>query len=61
MHSLIKSEIQKLMDVLQQINANDALLNTADKIAQVCVNALKQGKKVLFAGNGGSAADSFHA
>ena len=60
MHSLIKSEIQKLMDVLQQINANDALLNTADKIAQVCVNALKQGKKVLFAGNGGSAADSQH-
>ncbi len=60
MHSLIKSEIQKLIDVLQQINANDALLKTADEIAVVCVAALKQGKKILFAGNGGSAADSQH-
>ena len=60
MHSLIKSEIQKLMDVLQQINADDVLLKMADDIARTCILALQQGKKILFAGNGGSAADSQH-
>lgn len=32
----------------------------AQKIANICVNALKNGHKILFIGNGGSAADSQH-
>ena len=60
MHPLINSEIQKLTQLLQQIQGDTALMKKADSIANACVNVLKKGKKILFAGNGGSAADSQH-
>ncbi len=60
MHSLIKEELQKSRELIIAIQANDALLKTADAIARRCVDALKKGGKILFAGNGGSAADSQH-
>lgn len=36
------------------------LTPTIEKVAQVCINAIKNGNKVMFCGNGGSAADSQH-
>ena len=36
------------------------LLPTIKKAAEVCLNALKNGNKILIAGNGGSAADAQH-
>ncbi len=36
------------------------MTDTIDKIAQACINALRMGNKVIFCGNGGSAADSQH-
>lgn len=33
---------------------------TAKKIADICINALRNGNKILFCGNGGSAADAQH-
>lgn len=60
MHYLIQQEVQKLADVIQLIQKDHALLQTVEAIAQRCVTALQQGKKILFAGNGGSAADSQH-
>jgi D-sedoheptulose 7-phosphate isomerase len=60
MHSLIQDEIKKLSSLLLQIQNDTALLTTVQAIADTCVSALKQGKKILFAGNGGSAADSQH-
>lgn len=60
MHALIHSEIEKLAGLLTQIQQDTALLTSANHIAELCVNALKQGKKILFAGNGGSAADAQH-
>jgi len=60
MHDLIQQEIQKLSLLLLQIQNDSALLKTVQAIADVCTDALKQGKKILFAGNGGSAADSQH-
>jgi D-sedoheptulose 7-phosphate isomerase len=56
----IKKEIQKTVSVMQQIETDSALLETVQLIAQECVNALRNGGKILFAGNGGSAADSQH-
>lgn len=60
MHPLIQSEIKKLAALLSLIQNDMSLLNTADTIASRCVSAMKQGKKILFAGNGGSAADAQH-
>lgn len=60
MHALIQQEISKLAGLITQIQGDTLLLEMAESIAMVCVNALTQGKKVLFAGNGGSAADAQH-
>lgn len=60
MQNMIQGEIQKLSTVLVQIQQDNQLLQTVENIAKECIHALKQGKKILFAGNGGSAADSQH-
>lgn len=60
MHNLITDEIKKLSTLLTQIQSDTVLLNNAQRIADECVAALKRGNKILFAGNGGSAADSQH-
>jgi D-sedoheptulose 7-phosphate isomerase len=39
---------------------NDALMNLLVEVAQVCVEVYRNGKKILIAGNGGSAADAQH-
>jgi D-sedoheptulose 7-phosphate isomerase len=60
MHHLIQDEIQKLSSLLIRIQQDDSLLKIIESIADQCTLALKQNKKILFAGNGGSAADSQH-
>ena len=45
---------------LAAMAADEALHGTLAEVAEVCVTALKRGNKLLFAGNGGSAADSQH-
>jgi len=56
----IQQAIQSSIDVKQQILKDAALLKTIDKVADVLFECLKQGNKVLFCGNGGSAADAQH-
>jgi D-sedoheptulose 7-phosphate isomerase len=56
----IKKEIQKTLSVIQQVEADTLLLETAQNIALKCISALRANGKILFAGNGGSAADSQH-
>lgn len=56
----IKSIIQSSIDVKQQVLQNDTLLQQVEKAVEVIVNAFKNGNKVLFCGNGGSAADAQH-
>jgi D-sedoheptulose 7-phosphate isomerase len=60
MDKLIKNEIKKLSSLLAQIEKDDFLLAIVEKIASECTQALQKGKKIIFAGNGGSAADSQH-
>ncbi|MCF7916675.1 MAG: D-sedoheptulose 7-phosphate isomerase [Candidatus Omnitrophica bacterium] len=50
----IISDHRKALDVLEE--KSDQL----QKIALICQNALESGKKIIFFGNGGSAADSQH-
>jgi D-sedoheptulose 7-phosphate isomerase len=60
MHHLIHDEMKKLSVLLTQIQNDTALLKNVQLIANECVAALQRGNKILFAGNGGSAADSQH-
>ena len=60
MHHLIHEEIKKLSVLLTQIQNDTALLKNVQTIADECIATLKRGNKILFAGNGGSAADAQH-
>ncbi len=54
--NIVQSSIQVKQDVLQ----DEELLNTVKTCIAVIVKAFKAGNKVLFCGNGGSAADAQH-
>jgi len=60
MKDRITAHIQRSIDAKTQILNDTALLESLEQCAQLCAEALKQGKKVLFAGNGGSASDAQH-
>lgn len=57
---VIRDQIQDTVNNLTALSSNDELLARIETVASVCVSALKNGNKILFAGNGGSAADSQH-
>lgn len=57
---IIKSHISASADIKRSILTNEELLNKIAEAAKVCTNAYKNGKKTMFAGNGGSAADAQH-
>ncbi len=56
----IKTIVQSSINVKQDVLQNEALLKTVDDCIAVIVKAFKDGHKVLFCGNGGSAADAQH-
>ena len=56
----IKNIVQASIDVKQQILENEALLQTVRDCVSIIVTAFRNGNKVLFCGNGGSAADAQH-
>lgn len=60
LHPRIKQAIGQSILVKQQILEDERLLMTMNKIADVCTIALKANHKLLFCGNGGSAADAQH-
>ncbi|MDE5552896.1 MAG: D-sedoheptulose 7-phosphate isomerase [Muribaculaceae bacterium] len=57
---IIKSQIAESAATKERILADDSLMEAIRKAAEVCVTAYRNGKKTLFAGNGGSAADAQH-
>jgi D-sedoheptulose 7-phosphate isomerase len=56
----IKSQIQASIDAKQVILQDEALLEMINQAAETIITAYKNGKKTMFAGNGGSAADAQH-
>ncbi|NNF02356.1 MAG: D-sedoheptulose 7-phosphate isomerase [Bacteroidia bacterium] len=56
----IKSIIQESISVKEKLLSDEQLLNTVESIADAIVTCLRNGGKVLFCGNGGSAADAQH-
>jgi D-sedoheptulose 7-phosphate isomerase len=60
MQDQILQIIQASIDVKLQVLENKELQKTVGKAVEVLVTAFKNGNKVLFCGNGGSAADAQH-
>lgn len=56
----IRDIISSSIAVKQEILANEKLLASVKDCVDMLVNAFKKGNKVLFCGNGGSAADAQH-
>lgn len=60
MTDIIRKIISESVAVKNKILENDSLLKTIDEIAAFMVKALKNGNRIYFCGNGGSAADAQH-
>jgi len=56
----ILAEISSAEQVVRLIKQDSDLLGTISTVTEVCVQAYKNGGKLIFAGNGGSAADAQH-
>lgn len=58
--SLIATLLQDSISVKQQLLADEKTLALIADVAQRCIDALRSGNKIIFAGNGGSASDAQH-
>jgi D-sedoheptulose 7-phosphate isomerase len=56
----ISKQIQDSIELKSRILNDPSMLKLIDEIIQIISTAFKQNKKVLFCGNGGSAADAQH-
>ena len=57
MKSIIENEFSEHLKVAQKIST---LTDQVEVAAQLCIDSIKNGGKILIFGNGGSAADAQH-
>jgi D-sedoheptulose 7-phosphate isomerase len=60
MQDKIKKIISESVEVKNKLLQTETILKTVDEIASLMVSALKNGNRIYFCGNGGSAADAQH-
>ncbi|PCI38627.1 MAG: phosphoheptose isomerase [Thiotrichales bacterium] len=60
MKSYIEKQLSQSIELQKKVYADKALQQQLITISELCVKAYKNGRKILAAGNGGSAADSQH-
>jgi len=60
MNKLITQSLQESQQVLADFLSNPAKIEAIEKAADVLVDALKKGNKILSCGNGGSHCDAMH-
>lgn len=60
MKDFISSRINETRDVFDAMAKDENLLSCIEKIVETAINCYKNGGKLLFMGNGGSAADAQH-
>jgi D-sedoheptulose 7-phosphate isomerase len=53
-------EYNKTKKFIEKIISNEEFLQNVETIAQICTKSLQTNNKIMFCGNGGSAADSQH-
>ncbi|MGL5485022.1 MAG: D-sedoheptulose 7-phosphate isomerase [Shewanella sp.] len=56
----ITDYINNSISVKNTILSDEKLLANISRVADLCISAIRKGKRVFFAGNGGSAADAQH-
>ncbi len=56
----ISEAIQQSVSVKQKMLSDNGILDTIGEIAETCSQSLCDGHKIMFCGNGGSAADAQH-
>jgi len=56
----IREVIKQSIETKQRILEDPSMIERIEKLAEVCTIAFRNGNKVLFCGNGGSAADAQH-
>lgn len=56
----IAGQFRETAENLRAMSEDAALHAAMARVAAVCIDALRRGNKILFAGNGGSAADAQH-
>ena len=56
----IKNQISESIDLKKLILNDKNILTLLSKVSTQCLNAIKSNKKIILAGNGGSAADAQH-
>lgn len=59
-NDIIKTLISDSSEVKRQLLSDEKVLNAIADAARICIEAYRNGKKTMFAGNGGSAADAQH-
>lgn len=60
MSTHIRNIIEKSINTKKDILTNEGLISRIQKASEIIINAFQGDKKVLFCGNGGSAADAQH-
>lgn len=60
MEAKIRSSLIESHQTLSSMLEDQTLIRTLERVALLCVDSLKRGNKLLFMGNGGSAADAQH-
>lgn len=60
MTETIEAILQKSIDTKTKVLGDPLLLQTIERVVEACTVAFESGHKVLFCGNGGSAADAQH-
>lgn len=60
MRSFIREQLREAYELNKRLLEDEALLAMTEAVAQRCVEIYQAGRKTLFAGNGGSAADAQH-
>jgi D-sedoheptulose 7-phosphate isomerase len=56
----IKKQIEESIKVKKLVLNDEKILKSIKEAAKLCCEALQKGNKIIFAGNGGSAADAQH-
>lgn len=59
-NAFVKEEFAKLLANFQAMQADSAIHDGIEAAVATCIQALRSGGRILFAGNGGSAADAQH-
>jgi D-sedoheptulose 7-phosphate isomerase len=57
---LVSDRLKQSIEIKQAILDDTKLTDLIVKVAEICVKALDTGRKIIFFGNGGSAADAQH-